>query len=257
MSDLMKNVTENFIFLLEFIGIVLALILAAYAAEKRMKKKNGDAERILTTRKIAVIGMFSAISAILMVLEFPVPFAPEFYKLDFSEIPALIGAFAFGPAAGVMIEFCKVALKILVKGTSTAFVGDLANFVIGCSFLLPASIIYMNRKSKKTALIGSIIGTVCMTVFGTILNAVYLLPKFSQIYGLPLDAIIEMGSIVNHAVTSINTLVIFAVAPLNILKGAAVSTVTMLVYKKLSPILKVSHGQAASPKAVSEKAAQK
>lgn len=239
----MKSVTENIIFVMQFLGIVLALFLAAYAVEKRVKRKNGDGERILTTRKIAVIGMFSAIAGILMVLEFPVPFAPEFYKLDFSEIPALIGAFAFGPVAGVMIEFCKVALKILIKGTTTAFVGDLANFVVGCSFLLPASIIYMCRKTKKTALIGSAAGTVCMTVFGTIFNAVYLLPKFSQIYGLPLDVIIGMGTAVNHAITDITTLVIFSVAPLNLLKGAAVSTVTMLVYKKLSPILKEGHRQ--------------
>ncbi len=243
MNGLMESVTENLIFVLEFLGIVALMFAAAYGAEKQAKKKNGDTERILSTRKIALIGVFSAIAFILMLLEFPVPFAPAFYELDFSEIPVLIGTFAFGPVAGVMIEFCKILLKLVFKGTTTAFVGDLANFVIGCSFILPASILYLNKKTKKMAIIGSAAGTLCMTVFGTAFNAVYLLPKFAQLYGMPLDAIVGMGTAINPAIHSVATLVIFAVAPMNILKGGSVSIVTMLVYKKLSPILKESHRQ--------------
>ena len=238
MNGLMQSVTENFIFVLEFLGIVVAMFLIAYLAEKWTKKKNGDTERILSTRKIAMIGLFSAIAVVLHIFDFPLPFAPEFYKLDFSEIPVLVGTFAFGPVAGVMIEFCKIALKLVFKGTSTAFVGDLANFIIGCSFLLPASFIYMNKKTKKTALIGAITGTICMTIFGTAFNAIYLLPKFAQIYGMPLENIIQMGTAVNPAINSVTTLAVFAVTPLNIIKGASVSAVTMLIYKKLSPILK-------------------
>lgn len=249
MNELMKMVTENLIFVLEFLGIVLLMFAVAYAAEKWAKKKNGVRERILSTRKIAMIGMFSAIAAVLHVMDFPVPFAPEFYKLDFSEIPVLIGTFAFGPVAGIMTEFCKILLKLLFKGTSTAFVGDLANFIIGCSFVLPAALIYMSKKSKKTAVIGSVTGTVCMTIFGTAFNAVYLLPKFAQLYGLPLDSIIEMGAAINPAISSVTTLAVFAVAPLNIVKGATVSLVTMAVYKKLSPILKESHSHRAERKA--------
>lgn len=248
----MKAVMENVVFVVEFIGIVILLFAVAYAAEKIRKKKNEETERILSTRKIAMIGMFSAIAAVLHVLDFPIPFAPEFYKLDFSEIPILVGSFAFGPVAGVMMEFCKIFLKLLFKGTSTAFVGDLANFVIGCSFILPASILYLNKKSKKTAIIACITGTICMTLFGTAFNAVYLLPKFAQIYGMPLDVIIGMGTAINSSIQSVTTLVIFAVAPLNIIKGASVSAVTMLVYKKLSPILKESHKHDAVSKAVQE-----
>lgn len=250
MNDLMKAVAENVIFVLEFIGIVVLLFGVAYAAEKLQKKKEGDKERILSTRKIAMIGMFSAIAAVLHVLDFPIPFAPEFYKLDFSELPILVGTFAFGPVAGVMMEFCKILLKLIFKGTSTAFVGDLANFIIGCSFILPASIMYLNKKSKKTAIIGSVTGTICMTVFGTAFNAIYLLPKFAQIYGLPLDVIIGMGTAINPAIDSVTTLVMFAVAPMNILKGVSVSAMTMLVYKKLSPILKESHAKQEVRKAV-------
>ncbi len=237
-KTLLQTVMENAIFVAEFIGIVAALVVLAYCMEKIAKKKSGSKERILSTRKIAVIGMFSAIAAVLMVLEFPLPFAPSFYGMDFSELPALIGTFAFGPVAGVLIEFCKIVLKILFKPTSTAFVGELANFAVGCSFLLPASCVYLFHKTKKSALIGSIAGTLCMTVFGTAFNAVYLLPKFAQLFGMPLDAIIGMGTAVNPAIDSITTLVVFAVAPLNLLKGGLVSVITMLIYKKISPIIK-------------------
>ena len=242
MSELWKTLVENAVFVLEAVGIAVLLFLVAYAMEKKVKKDSGDRERVLSTRKIAMIGVFSAIAAILMLFEFPVPFAPPFYELDFSEIPALIGGFAFGPVAGVMIEFCKILLKLLMKGTSTAFVGDLANFLVGCSFVLPASIIYMFRKTKKNAILASCIGTLIMTVFGSFFNAIYLLPTFADLYGMPLEVIIAMGTEVNAGITSVTTLVLFAVVPLNLLKGCSVSLVTILIYKKLSPILKAGLG---------------
>ena len=235
---LWTSVMDNVVFVAVSVLIAAALFLIAYVSEKALYKRHGLTERILTTRKIAVIGVFAAISAVLMLFEFPVPFAPPFYELDFSEIPALIGAFAFGPVAGVMIEFCKILLKLLMKGTSTAFVGDLANFVVGCSFILPASILYLIKKTKKSAMLSCLVGTVVMILFGTIFNAVYLLPTFADLYGMPLDAIVAMGTEINGNINSVTTLVIFAVAPLNLLKGASVSVITMLVYKQLSPILK-------------------
>lgn len=238
MSELVKSIQSNVVFLLQFMGVVAAIFLVAYAAEKVAAKKQGTSERILATRKIAMIGMFSAISTVLMLFEIPMPFAPGFYKLDFSELPALIGAFAFGPVAGVMIEFCKIILKLLFKSTSTAFVGELANFAIGCSFILPASIIYSLHKSKKTAVVACTVGTLCITVFGTAFNAIYLLPKFAELFGRPLDELIGMGTAVNGAITDITTFVCFAVAPLNLIKGGSVSIVTLLVYKKISLILK-------------------
>ena len=238
MNDLIKNVTENVIFLLEFLAVVAAIFAVAYIAEKIAQKKAGVNEKIFTTKKIAMIGMFSAVASILMLFEFQMPFAPPFYKLDFSELPVLIGTYAFGPVAGVMIEFCKIVLKLLFKSTSTAFVGELANFAVGCSFILPASIIYLFKKTKTNALVGSTVGTLCMTIFGTAFNGIYLLPKFAQLYGMPLEQLIAMGTEINGAITDITSFVILAVAPLNLIKGTAVSVVTLLVYKKLSPILK-------------------
>ncbi len=240
-NGLFQSIKENVVFVVVCIVIALALFLIAYAAEKYVVRRDGIKERILNTRKVAMIGLFSALAVILHVMDFPVPFAPPFYKLDFSEIPALLGTFAFGPVAGVMIEFCKIMLKLLVKGTSTAFVGDLANFVIGCSFILPASLIYLFKKTKSRAIVGCVSGTLIMTVFGTAFNAIYLLPAFSKLYGMPLDSIIAMGAEINGGVTGLVSFVCLCVAPMNLLKGTVASLVTMLIYKPLSPILKNTH----------------
>lgn len=138
--------------------------------------------------------MLAAISGVLMVIEIPLFFAPSFYKLDFSELPVLICAFYLGPVSGVVCEFLKVLIKLLLKGTSTAFVGDLANFLVGCSFVLPAAIMYQKTLSKKGAVISLAVGTAVMTVFGSFFNAWFLIPRFAVMYGMPLEAIISMGT---------------------------------------------------------------
>ena len=197
MNGLLESVTQNVAYVLSFLAIIVVLFVTAVLLEKAAQKKNGINAPVFNTRKVAMIGMFSAIAMILHLFDFPLPFAPGFYKLDFSELPILVGTFAFGPAAGVMMEFVKIMLKLMVKGTSTAFVGDLANFVIGCSFILPASVMYAFRKNKKSAVMACITGTLIMTVFGTAFNAVYLLPAFSKLYGIPLDQLLAMGTAVN------------------------------------------------------------
>lgn len=238
MNGLLQSVKENVVFCLVFLGIIAGMFVLAYVVELAFKKKNEDTEKMLSTRKMAMVGVFSATAVVLYVLDFPVPFAPPFYKLDFSEIPVLVGSFAFGPVAGVMIEFVKILLKLLLKGTDTAFVGDLANFMVGCSFILPASFLYQFKKSKKNAILGCITGTLVMTVFGTAFNAVYLIPTFAKLYGMPLDVIIAMGTKIHASIDNVVSLVVMCVAPLNLVKGTSVSLITVLVYKKLSPILK-------------------
>lgn len=240
MNGIFKSVAENTLFAAEFLLIIVTIFLVALALEKLADKKTGKNEHSFSTRRMAVTGMFSAIALILFLFEFPLPFAPSFYELDFSELPALIGAFAFGPVTGVIIEIVKILLKLLIKGTSTAFVGDLANFVIGCSFVLPASAIYHFNKNKTGAIVSCIVGTMILTLFGTAFNAVYLLPAFSKLYKMPLDSILSMGSAVNPLMTegSIISFVACCVAPMNLIKGGSVSLITMLIYKPLSPIIK-------------------
>lgn len=193
-------------------------------------------------RTIVCVGMLAAISAILMLAEFPLPFiAPSFYELDFSEVPILIGAFALGPMAGVLTELVKVLLNLVINGTDTAFVGEFANFLIGCSLVLPASLIYKYKKSKTSAVIGLVCGTVTMAVVGVFLNALVLLPTYSVAYGMPLDALLGMGAAIHPSVGNVWSFALLLVAPFNLIKGALVSIVTMLLYKHVSPILKGNH----------------
>ncbi len=238
-TDLFTSIAQNALFVLEFLGIVVAIIIIAYLVELAAKKKSGSTERILTTKKMVVIGMFSAIATLLFLLEFPLPFlAPGFYEMDFSELPALIAGFAYGPVAGVMVEFLKILIKLAIKGTSTAFVGDLANFVIGCALILPASICYSFKKNKKMAILSCVIGTIVIAGFGSIFNALYLLPAFSKVYGMDLAVIVEAGTQINPLITSPWTMALWAVLPFNLIKGTVDSVITMLVYKPLRKFLK-------------------
>ena len=230
MSKLLETAKENLSFLLTCILIALALVAVARIAEHFLPPKR----KVSPTRRITLIAICSAIATVLHLLDFPLPFlAPGFYKLDFSELPVLLCSFYLGPSAGVVCEGMKILLKLLTKGTSTAFVGDFANFVVGCTLVLPAAICSPVKNTKKTALLGLALGTVIMTIFGSLFNAVYLLPKFSVLFGLPLDQIVAMGSSINGQIHSVSTLVLFSVAPLNLLKAAVVSLLTLLLYKRV------------------------
>lgn len=194
----------------------------------------------MKVKTIAQIGMLSAIATVLMLFEIPLPFAPSFYELDFSEVPVLVGCFAMGPLAGAAVELIKILMNLIINGTITGGVGEAANFIIGCSLCVPAGIIYRRMRSKKGAMFGMALGTVLMTVFGCLINAYVLLPLYSKLMELPIDALVGMGTKVNPAITSLNTLVIFAVAPFNLLKGVLVSVIVLLIYKKISPVFKIS-----------------
>ena len=196
-----------------------------------MKKK-------LEIRELTTIGMLGAIATVLMLFEIPLPFAPPFYEIDFSEVPVLIGCFALGPVAGILIEFVKILLNFIINGTMTAGVGELANFCIGCSFCIPAGIIYKRKKTKKGAMVGLISGTLIMTFLGCFINAYIMLPTYAKAFKIPIEGLIEMGTKVNASITDLFTFVMFAVVPFNLLKGILVSVIVLLIYKKVSPIIK-------------------
>lgn len=234
-GKLFAAVVDNAMFLLMCLLVFAGIFAVAVLLERLWLKP----EKQSPARRTAYIGIFAAIAAMLMYFEFPLPFAPGFYELDFSEIPVLICSFSMGPVAGVVCEFLKVVLKLLLKGTSTAFVGDLANFVVGCALILPASVVYFANKTKKGAIIGMAVGTVCITVVGSLFNAVYLIPTFSVLFGQPLEVIIGMGTAINPSIVSVNTLVLFAVAPFNLLKGVADSIITFFLYKHIERLLRM------------------
>lgn len=187
--------------------------------------------------RMALVAILTAIAEVLMLLEFPVWFVPPFYKIDFSEFPIIIGALALGPVEGVVMELLKNLINLLINGTDTAFVGEFANFLMGVSFVLPAALIYARKKTKKRAVIGLVCSTVAAVVVGSLLNAYILLPMYCK-GGFTMEAIIEMGTKANSAVKSLQTFILFGVAPFNLLKYTIVSVLTLISYKRISRILK-------------------
>ena len=188
MSELIQSAKENGLFLLTCLAIAVGLIVLAAMAQKLLCRGRRS---VPAARRVAFVAMFAAVAAVLMLFEIPLFFAPSFYKMDFSEIPVLLCSFYLGPVAGVVCELVKVLIKLLLKGTTTAFVGDFANFVVGCTLILPASVLYHAHRTRGYAIAGMALGTVCMTVFGSAFNAVYLLPRFAVMYGISLDAIMQ------------------------------------------------------------------
>lgn len=225
---------ENLKFILTCLAIFAGLMLIAWLLQKWLCR---DTKPMTGTHYITYTAMFATMAGVLMLIEIPLPFAPPFYKIDLSELPIMICTFYLGPVAGVTAELVKVCVKLLLKGTTTAFVGDFANFAVGCSFVLPASLFYHAKPGRKSAIIGLAVGTLVMTVFGSAFNAIYLLPKFALLFGMPMEVIVGMGTKVNAAIVDVPTLVLFAVVPFNLLKGMIVSALTFLLYKRISPLL--------------------
>ena len=227
------NATTQFILIsLAVVGglLVLAGLFEHFFCRDRL--------RLSSPKYITTVANSAAIASILMLLEFPLLFlAPDFYKLDFSELPALISGFYLGPVAGVLTEFLKILIKLVFKPSSTALVGELANFSVGCALVLPASMIYHFRRTKVSAMCGLASGVLIMTVFGTLFNALYLLPAFASMYGTPLEAIIAMGTEVNGKISNVSSFVLLAVAPMNLLKSLSVSIMTLLLYKRIEPMM--------------------
>ena len=196
-------------------------------------------KKVFTTKNLVLMAMFSALAAVLMLWEFPIPFiAPNFYEIDLSEIPILVGSFIMGPVSGVIMEAIKIILKFLIKGTSTAYVGDFANFCVGVCLVVPASIIYQKHKTKKNAFIGMLVGTLFMAVAGVVLNYFVMIPFYVKAFGMPLEAIIDAGAKIQPLVTNKLSFTIVCVAPFNIVKGIIVSLVTALIYKHISAFVK-------------------
>lgn len=186
--------------------------------------------RMLTTAAIA-----GAVSFVLMFFELSLPIAPSFIKLDVSDLPALILAFAFGPAAGALTEFVKNGLHLFI--TSTMGVGEFSNFLLGCAFVLPAGIIYKHRHTRKGALLAMLVGTLAFSFLGIFSNLFLMFPFYVRVMGIPMDAIIAMCQKILPFVDNEAKVILISVTPFNLLKGITESFVTFLLYKRLSPLL--------------------
>lgn len=194
----------------------------------------------LDVRKMVVIALASALGYVLMLLEMPLPIAPAFIKLDFSEVPGLLLAFSYGPLAGVAVELFKNLLHLF--NTHSMGVGELSNFILGCALVIPAGLIYKRHKTKKTAVLGTLAGTLCFAIFGIFSNMFLVFPFYTQVSGISMKTIIGMCQAVLPYVDCEWKVFLLSVTPFNLLKGSLVSIIILLIYKGVSPILKRPQG---------------
>lgn len=195
-------------------------------------------KKVLTTKNLTMIAMFSAISAVLMVFEIQLPFSPSFVKFDFSDLPVMLGGFLIGPFAGGIIAFMKILLHFLLNGTTSFFVGDLSNLLLTLSFVLPASFIYQQKKTKKTTIQGLLVSIICTSLLAIIFNLFLIFPLYLKVLNLKMVDLINMIHVVNPLVKDVFTMIVFSLLPFNLFKYSIVSIITMLSYKKLSILFK-------------------
>jgi riboflavin transporter FmnP len=186
--------------------------------------------------KIAKIAVISALAGAINLFTVPLPFFPPFYEMDFSDVVVLIGGFHLGPWAVLVIETIKQLINLSVNGTITAFVGEIANLLMGVAFVFPAAFFYQKRKTFSGALMGLGIGLVSLAVVSAALNYFALIPIYAKAFGM--DAVMNMAKGAIPAISDLKTLILFATVPFNLFKGAICAVLTVLLYKRVSPFLK-------------------
>ena len=195
-------------------------------------------ERSSSVKKTVFIGMMGAVSTVLMMLNFSLPFVPGFLKFDISELPALFAGFFLGPVSGCSVIVVKVLLKLLFQGSDTAYVGEAMNIMGSVCFVLPASLIYRWKHTKKGAVIAMTVSSVLVSIAFIFINAYIAFPLYSKLYGMPMEVIVGMGSAINPMITDVPTLMLFSVFPFNLFKHGVTSFMTYLIYKKAGNTLR-------------------
>ena len=186
------------------------------------------------TRKLIGTAMLAAVSVVLMFLSFPVPLMPSFIKMDLAELPALIGAFAYGPLAGAAV--CLVKNLISLMKSSSGGVGTLCNFLLGVCFVVPAGLIYKYNRTRRGALIGALAGAAIMAVLSIFVNYYLVYPIYTAF--MPMEAIIGMYQAINPKVQTLWDALIWFNCPFTFIKGLISVVITFIIYKPLSPFLK-------------------
>ena len=203
-----------------------------------MSNQESFASQAQRTHRVAVAAMLSAVAFVLMYVEFPIPaLIPSFIKMDVSDLPELLAAFALGPIWGVVVTLLKNVLFSIFHGTSSAYVGELCNFLLGSVFSFTAGLIYHRHKTRRTALLGAIAGAALIALVSVPINYFIVYPAYVVLYKLPMDAIIGMyQAILPTADSLIKCLTIFNV-PFTFCKGMVDVLLCSLIYKPLSPLL--------------------
>ena len=191
-----------------------------------------------TTQVLCFVGLFGALSAILMMFKIPLFFAPAFMKLDFAELPCILGGFMFGPIPGFAIVCVKLLLNVLINGSDSMYVGEISNLLLSSTYVLTASLLYRGHKSKKRAASALLVSVLVTSIVSVLSNTFFTFPAYATVYGLSMESIVGMAGAINPLVKDVPTMMIFSVFPFNIVKFGIVSLITFLVYKKLHIFIK-------------------
>lgn len=205
--------------------------------DENVMNLNTKKHKVFTTKNMILVAMFGAISMALMMVDFPIPIAPSFMKFDFADLPAMLATFMMGPVEGILVCIVKLALRLMIRGTETAFVGELANLIAAIAYMVPAALIYHFRRTKKGAAVALTVGTITVSIVCVLSNLFFIFPAYSKLYGIPMDAIIGMGHAINSHINSLFSLMILSILPFNLIKFGVVSIVTFLVYKRLKHMI--------------------
>jgi riboflavin transporter FmnP len=190
------------------------------------------------TRWLATVAILAALAAVMMLFRFPLPFLPNFYKLHFSESVVVLGGYVVGPGGAVLIQAIKVVLKILTSGSNSMLIGDLANMIMGLSFALPAILYYRRHPNTMGVIVGLVLGVLCQTVVGCLVNYYILIPMYATAFGMSIDDIIAAYANLNADVTSLTKFVLFFTAPFNLIQGILDSIIVVIVYKAAHQLFK-------------------
>ena len=199
-------------------------------------KSRDDAR--MKVKKIAFIGLMGAVSAVLMLFRFPIPFMPPFLSFDLSGLMEMLGGFMFGPMAAACIIVVKILLQLVMQGSFSLGTGELQNLILSCSYVLPALIIYHRNKTKKMAITGMAVSTIFVSVMAVFTNLYLIIPFYVKLFGMSMDDIITMCRTVNPAMKNVTSMAVFGLLPFNLIKYGVTSLVTFIVYKRLSRVIK-------------------
>ncbi|MGX7195310.1 ECF transporter S component [Enterococcus olivae] len=192
----------------------------------------------LTAKRMVLIAVMGTLAYVLMLLRFPLPFMPPFMDFDLAGVPEILGTFILGPISGMFIVTIKLLIKIVTTGSSSMFTGELQNFLLSVSYLLPAWFVYRKKKSKTRLLLALMTGTIVVTIMACFTNIYLIIPFYSRLYNLSMDAIISMTQAVNPYVDSITKLVMIGIVPFNLIKYGVTSLVIFLSIDRLKVIFR-------------------
>lgn len=199
--------------------------------------KSSNTQTVSTTAKMTLTAMFGALASLLMLLEFPIFFTLPFIKLDFSDVPVILGGYMLGPVWGCIIGGIKIGMNFILNGTMTGGIGELANLLFTLAYALPASLIYRVMRTKKGAVISLIVSTVFASVAAVILDWLVVFPVYMKAFHLDMETILGMATGANSLVKSEWTLMWLSVFPANMLKYALASVITFFVYSPLRKLI--------------------